>query len=287
MTARHPIQGSLSSRDGTSIAFEQSGDGPAVVLVAAALSDRSDTRRLARRLAEHFMVINYDRRGRGLSTDTQPYAVAREIEDLEALIDAAGGSACVFGSSSGAVLALDAAGKLGGKIRKLALFEPPFIIDSSRPPLPRNFAKEVDELVAADKRAQAVKLFFSEAMGIPRIGVVFMRFMPGWSRMVGMAHTIAYDLAITQDTQTGAPLPTARWSSASCPTLVLTGAKSETFFRAGAEALVAMLPAGQHRTIEGQGHAAVVMGSKVLAPILTTFFRDRIQGGGRGQSRPD
>jgi pimeloyl-ACP methyl ester carboxylesterase len=171
------------------------------------------------------------------------------------------------------VLALDAANELGGKIRKLALFEPPFIIDSSRPPMPRDLIQQIDELVAAGRRSEAVKLFFSKAMGVPPIGVVVMRFMPGWSRMVAIAHTIAYDVTITQDAQAGTPLPTARWASASTPTLVLTGAKSEEFFHNGAKALATMLPAAEHRVVERQGHAAVVMGSKALAPILTAFFQ--------------
>jgi pimeloyl-ACP methyl ester carboxylesterase len=139
----------VRSKDGTTIAFDQSGQGPAIILVAAALSNRLVTTQLAALLAPHFTVINYDRRGRGDSGDTQPYAVEREIEDIEALIDEAGGSAFVFGHSSGAVLALEATGKLPTRIKKQALYEPPFIVDDSRPPVPEDFATHVAELVSA------------------------------------------------------------------------------------------------------------------------------------------
>jgi pimeloyl-ACP methyl ester carboxylesterase len=155
------VQKSVISKDGTIIAYEQTGTGPVVILVAAALADRGGTRRLAGQLAEHFTVINYDRRGRGKSGDTQPYAVEREVEDIEALIDASGGSAFVFGSSSGFVLALEAASKLGSKIKKLLMYEPPFIIDDSWPPIPNNLTKQVTELVSGGRRNDAVKLFFT------------------------------------------------------------------------------------------------------------------------------
>lgn len=120
----------VTSSDGTEIAFERSGAGPAIILVASALADRSDTKRLARHLTERFSVVSYDRRGRGESGDTVPYAPAREVDDLEALITAVGEPVTLFGSSSGAVLALDAAQSLGRTIERLALFEPPFIVDS-------------------------------------------------------------------------------------------------------------------------------------------------------------
>jgi len=262
------------SKDGTPIAFEQSGKGPAVILVASALSDRSDTVKLAKLLSEHFTVINYDRRGRGESGDTQPYAVEREIEDIEALIDEAGGSAFVFGSSSGAVLALEATSKLPAKIKKQVLFEPPFTIDDSRPPMPEDFVGQVTQLVSAGRRNDAVKLFFTKGMGIPTIAVTLMRLlMPGWSKGVGMAHTLPYDLTILAGTQTGKPLPAKRWASATVPTLVLTGEKSETFFHNGARALADNLPNAQHRILKGQHHGSVVMAPNAFASVLIEFFK--------------
>src|SRR5688572_27028172 len=115
----------VTSKDGTKIAFDQIGNGPVIILVDSALADRTLCVKQATLLAKDFTVINYDRRGRGDSTDTQPYAVDREIEDIEALIDEVGGSAFIFGSSSGAVLALEAANKLSSKVKKQVLYEPP------------------------------------------------------------------------------------------------------------------------------------------------------------------
>lgn len=263
----------VASKDGTVIAFEQSGQGPTVILVAAALSDRSDATRLEEALADNFTVINYDRRGRGESGDTAPYAVEREIEDIEALIDEAGGSAYLFGSSSGAVLALEAASQLGNKVKRLFMYEPPLIIDDSRPAMPEDFAGQISRLITAGRRSDAVKLFFNKGMGIPGVFVALMRFMPGWSKMKAMAHTLLYDLAITKDVQSGKPLPAGRWASATMPTLVMTGGKSEPFFHNGAQALAASLPNAQHRVLEGQSHGAVVTGAKALAPVLKAFFK--------------
>ena len=146
------VQKTVTSKDRTLIAYEQTGTGPPVILVAAALADRGGARRLAGHLAGHFTVINYDRRGRGTSADTQPYAVHREVEDIDALIEASGGTALLFGSSSGAVLALDAANKLGSKVQRLFLYEPPLIVDDSRPPMPDDLIRDVNELSAAGRR---------------------------------------------------------------------------------------------------------------------------------------
>lgn len=262
------------SKDGTEIAYDQAGSGPAVILVASALADRSGTVKMAALLAEHFTVINYDRRGRGASSDTAPYAIEREIEDIEALVDVVGGPAYVFGSSSGAVLALDAANQLNGKIAKVALYEPPFIIDDSRPPITDDVINEVTELVSADRPSDAVRVFMSKILGVPAIGVFAMRFFPMWSQMKHLAHTLVYDLAITRGTQDGKPLPARRWVSLSSPTLVLTGEKSEAFFHNGARALVDMLSDAEHCILKGQHHGSVVMSPKVIASELVAFFSD-------------
>lgn len=262
----------VRSADGTPIAFDRAGQGPPLILVASALSDRSDTAKLAALLAPHFTTINYDRRGRGESGDTPPFAIEREVEDIEALVDEAGGSAFVFGSSSGAVLALEAANRLPTKIRKQALFEPPFIVDDSRPPMPEDFAKQVAELVSAGRRSDAVKLFFAKGMGVPGLFVSLMRFMPGWSKMTAMAHTLPYDLAILCGTQAGKPLPAQRWAAVQAATLVMTGGKSEAFFHRGAQALADLLPHAKHTTLEGQGHGAVMTAPGALARVLLEFF---------------
>ena len=269
-------QKTVTSKDGTRIAFEQTGAGPVVIVVTGALADRTGTRPLARHLVEHFTVINYDRRGRGTSTDAQPYAVAREVEDIEALIDATGGSAFVFGVSSGAVLALEAASELGGKVKKLFMYEPPFIIDGSRPPMPDDFGNQITELVSRGRRSDAVTLFFTKGMGIPPSAVTMMRLlMPGWSKMAGMAHTLPYDLAILAGTQEGKPLLAKRWAATTAPTLVMVGSKSEAFFHSGAKALTETLPAAQYRALEGRDHSAILMAPQAIADVVQEFFLAR------------
>ena len=256
----------VTSKDGTSIAYEESGSGPALIIVAAALADRHGTNRLANHLARGFTVVNYDRRGRGQSSDTQPYAVEREVEDIEALIDAKGGSTFLFGSSSGSVLALEAAYRLGPKVGKLFMYEPPFIIDRTHPPLPDDFSRQIGNLVTAGQRNDAVRLFFTRGMGIPGFGVTLMRwFMPGWSKMAAIAHTLPYDLAVLEGTQAGRPLPATRWSKETPPTLIAVGSKSEPFFHTGAQALVPLLSKAKYRSLEGLDHSAILMTTKALA----------------------
>src|SRR5258708_9846771 len=155
------------SKDGTPIAFDQSGHGPAVILVTGAIARRSEAASLAAHLSPDFTVFAYDRRGRGESGDTAAYAVEREVEDLDALITEAGGSAFVFGHSSGAVLALEAARLLPTKITKLAVYEPPFIIDDSRPPAPEDYVPHLNELVSSGRRGEVVEYFMTEAVGVP------------------------------------------------------------------------------------------------------------------------
>ena len=269
------VQKTVTSTDGTTIAYEKSGTGPVLVLVSAALADCRGTRRLATHLSSHFTVINYDRRGRGASSDTPPYSPEKEIEDIQALIDANGGSAFVFGSSSGSVLALDAANQLGAKVRKLFMFEPPFIVDNSRPPMADNLGQEISALVAEGRRNDAVKLFFTKGMGIPGPGVTLMRFlMPGWSRMTAMAQTAPYDLALLNGTQTGQPLPPNRWSSIEAPVLVAVGGRSEAFFHSGAKALVGILPHAEYRSLEGMNHGAVLLSSKALGQEVSEYYQE-------------
>jgi pimeloyl-ACP methyl ester carboxylesterase len=272
----------VTSKDGVTIAFDQLGEGPPLILVGGALSYRafSGARQLMELLAKRFTVINYDRRGRGDSTDKPPYAVEREIEDIEALIDAAGGKAFVYGLSSGAVLALEAARSLSAKITKLALYEPPFIIDDSRPPLPNNYVEQLNAAIAAGRPGDAVEIFMTRALLIPAEYLPMMRNAPmpteegamqppSWADMEKVAHTLAYDGLIVRDFQAGKPLPPTRWSTVISPTLVMTGEKSEPFFHHGAQALVAILPNAKYRVLEGQDHAVA---PEALAPALVEFF---------------
>jgi len=258
----------VRSNDGTTIAFERSGEGPPVVIVGGALSDRTAAAPLAAELSDPFTVVAYDRRGRSDSGDTPPYAVDREIEDLQALIAAVGGSAFVFGHSSGAALALEAAGR-GLSITKLALYEPPFIVDDSRPPLPEDYDAHLDELVAVGRRGDAVEYFMTVAVGVPTEMVAGMRDSPAWPFMEALAHTIAYDGAVMGDAMAGDTKPLERWASVTVPTLVMDGGASPDSLRNAARALVDVLPNVEHRTLEGQDHGPAL---EVLAPVLIEFF---------------
>ncbi|MGV9328258.1 alpha/beta fold hydrolase [Streptosporangium sandarakinum] len=259
------------SSDGTGIAFDRRGEGPPVVLVSGALRHRSLDpvgERLAELLAPRFTVYRYDRRGRGDSGDTAPYAVAREVEDLEAVIAEAGGSVFVCGFSSGAVIALDAARRLPG-IARLALYEPPFVVDATRPPLPEDYVTRLDGLVARGRRGEAVEFFMTRAAGVPAEAVARSRSTAGWRAFEAVAHTLAYDGAVMRTTMAGRPLPADRWSCVTAPVLVADGGRSRDYLRTGARALAAVLPGARHLTLEGQSHA---VDPAVLAPVLETFF---------------
>jgi len=262
------------SKDGTPIVFDQSGQGPALMLVAAAFGTRSGEASLAAALAPNFTVFAYDRRGRGESGDAAPYAVEREVEDIDALITEAGGKAFVFGHSSGAVLALEAARLLPTKITKLALYEAPFIIDSSRPPAPEDFAQHLTELVSSGRRGEAVE-YFMTVQGAPAEMTAYMRQSPMWPGLEAVSHTLAYDVTIMGNTQRGDPLPLRKWASVAVPTLVMDGTLSfgreegHAFMRHGAQELAAILPDARHRTLQGQDHGPA---DDVLAPVLKEFF---------------
>lgn len=257
------------SKDGTVIAFDRVGQGPALIMVTGALASRAFTGSASSALGEHFTVFAYDRRGRGDSGDTAPYAVEREVEDIEALIDRAGGSAFVFGHSSGAVLALEAARLLPAKIAKLAVYEPPFIIDHSRSSLPEDYIAHLNELIAAGKRGDAVEYFMTRAVEIPAEGVAQTRNSPMWPALESVAHTIAYDGTIMGNTMSGSPEPLQKWASVSVPTLVMDGGNSPAYMHLGAETLVSILPNARHQRCPGQDHGVA---DEVLTPLLKEFF---------------
>jgi pimeloyl-ACP methyl ester carboxylesterase len=262
----------VKSADGTTIAFDQSGKGPALILVGGAFEQRamdSETAKLAALplLAQHFSVFHYDRRGRGDSTDTQPYAVEREIEDIEALINEAGGSAFVFGISSGAALAMEAAIKLGNKIKKLAMYEAPYNSDATARQAWKEYRKKLKELLAADRRGDAVALFMM-LVGMPAEHVPGMRLHPLWPMFESVAPTLAYDAAVLGE---DASVPTERAASIAAPALVMDGGASEwPFMHTTAVALANAMPHAQHRTLEGQTHEVA---AEVIAPVLVEFFQ--------------
>jgi len=254
----------VTSKDGTTIAYDRLGDGPPVVLVSGGSVDRSSNAGLAEQLSSAFTVFNYDRRGRGPSGDTQPYAVEREIEDIDAVIGAAGGSAGLYGTSSGAALALLAAAA-GSRVTKLALWEPPYIVDDSRPRPPADTAQIYRDLVAQDRRGDAVEYFMAKVVGMPEEFVASARSQPWWQWTEGLAHTLAYDAEIMADYT----LPVDKIKSMTTPTLVLVGAASFDFFGPTAKAIVDALPNAEVKTLEGQEHN---VDPAVLAPVLAEFF---------------
>jgi pimeloyl-ACP methyl ester carboxylesterase len=263
--------GKVYSTDGTAIAFDRVGHtGPALILVNGALSNRSDAAGLAAELAPHFTVFTYDRRGRGDSGDTAPYAVEREIEDLHAVMTEAGEPVFVYGHSSGAVLALKTARRLAGSIKKLAVYEPPILVDNSRPPLPGDYLARLTGLVSAGHRSQAVAYFMSEGLLVPAEQLAQMQKAPFWPAIEAMAHTLVYDNTIVADTMSGKPLSKDQWASIRMPTLVMDGGDSPEYMHNGAQALLAALPNAQHHRFPGQGHGAA---NAVLVPVLVDFLR--------------
>ncbi|HLJ32354.1 MAG TPA: alpha/beta hydrolase [Ktedonobacteraceae bacterium] len=270
------------SKDGTDIVFDRSGQGPALIMVSGATATRAAAAGAAESSSPYFTVYAYDRRGRGDSGDTPPYAVEREVEDIDALITEAGGSAFVFGHSSGAVLALEAARMLPHRITKLAVYEPPFIIDDSRPPIPADYVATLNKLIAEGRRGDAAEYFMTRAVGMSAADVAFMRNSPMWETIEQVAHTIPYDGTIMGDTISGNPLSIRKYASVSVPTLVMDGGNSPAFMHHSAEELAKIIPDAQHRRFPGQDHG---ISPEVLTSALVKFFkgRDSLQTGGREQ----
>jgi pimeloyl-ACP methyl ester carboxylesterase len=260
----------VKSKDGTTIAFDARGGGQPLILVDGATSYRAVNQlnaEVAPLLSDEFRVYAYDRRGRGESTDTPPYAMERELEDLAALIADAGAPAIVCGQSSGAVLALDAAAA-GLPIARLALFEPPFVVDSTRAPLPADYVQRLDACIADGRRGDAAELFLSAAVGLPAEAVAGVRQSPYWPVLEGVAHTIAYDGRFMGTTMSGAALPGDRWAAITMPTLVFYGNGTEPWLIAAAHALAELLPTASLRGVTGEQHS---LPADVLADTLRRF----------------
>jgi pimeloyl-ACP methyl ester carboxylesterase len=259
----------VTSSDGTRLALETSGDGPPLIIVDGALASREvgPSRKLATELSRQFTIYRYDRRGRGQSSDAPSYSVQREIEDIHALIEHAGGTASLVGISSGGVLALDAASH-GLAVTKLVVYEAPFIVDDSRAPFPPDYKQQLERLLSAEQVGGAVKLFMGQ-VGLPRLLIAAMPLFPGWQRLKAAAPTLAYDAAIMGATQRGGPLPTDRWSAVEMPTLVADGAKSAGWLHRASDALAEVLPNATRRTVSGANH---MMQADRVAPELTAFL---------------
>ena len=259
----------VTSADGTTIAYETTGTGPALILVDGTMCHRGlgPARPLARALAGDFTVHLYDRRGRGESGNTLPWSADREIDDLAALLEAAGGTAYVLGCSSGAVLAADAANRLPG-ITRLALYEPPFIVDDTREPRDLSFTRNTEALIALGDRSGALRKFLRD-VGVPGFALPLMALTPAWRKLKALAHTLPYDLRILGDTGRGVPLDPARWADVTVPALVLDGGKSPQYMRNAARALSEALPKAEYRTLPGQTH---MVKAGALAPAVKAFF---------------
>jgi pimeloyl-ACP methyl ester carboxylesterase len=260
-----------ASKDGTTIGYDKAGSGPAVILIDGALAYRGvgPNRRLGEALSETFTVYTYDRRGRGESGDSDRYAIEREVEDIASLIEAAGGSAHLYGISSGGALALEAATRMPDEVRTVAVYEIPYIVDDSRPPVADTFQGQLGELLGAGRGGDAVKLFMRDAVRLPSFLVAAMPLFPGWSKNKGVAPTLAYDVAIMGDGQKGRPLPQERWSAVNAPVLVASGGKSPEWVSNAAAQLGQILPNGRQQTLAGQRH---YVKAQALAPVLTEFF---------------
>jgi pimeloyl-ACP methyl ester carboxylesterase len=258
--------GTVTSKDGTRIAYDRRGQGPALILVDGALCYRSfgPMPGLAELLAPRFTVYNYDRRGRGESGDTPPYSLERETEDIEALIQEAGGSAFVFGISSGGALALESAARLDDRIRKLAMYEPPYISEAPFQQAWRDYRRELNQLLAEGKRGEAAALFM-KSVGTPEEQVQGMQHAPIWPMFEAVAPTLAYDAAALGEDRS---VPAQRAGQVMVPTLVLNGTVIP-FMRATAETLAEAIPGARQLTLEGQPHD---VDSNVLAPQLVEFF---------------
>jgi pimeloyl-ACP methyl ester carboxylesterase len=252
----------VTSKDGTAIGFDRLGSGPPVVLMCGASVARGSNAQLAELLATELTVLNYDRRGRGDSTDTPPYAIEREVEDLGAVIDAAGGSAGVWGSSSGGALALIAADH-GIPITKLALWEPPFVPEGTPKP-PSDQVEQYETMIAEGRRGDAVEYFMTKVVGMPAEFAAQARSQPWWGATEAIAHTLSYDARIMRSVDEPADLA----ARVHIPTLVVAGT-AVPWMSVAANALADALPKGEVRILEGQTHDVDM---NVLAPVLTAFF---------------
>ena len=258
-----------TSADGTEIAYSITGAGPALILVDGAMCHRmfGPSTELASVLDKNFTVYTYDRRGRGETGDgATPWTPEREIEDLDALIKEAGGSAFVFGVSSGAVLALDAATRLTS-ITRLAVYELPMVVDDTYTPRPADVVEQMNDMLARGDRSGMISKFM-KMVGVPGIGLAIMKLTPVWKKLKLVAHTLPWDLRILGDDGRGQPLPADRWKI-KVPTLVANGGKSPEYLRNTMKNVAEVLGDVEYQELPGQTH---MLKSSAAAPVLVEFF---------------
>jgi pimeloyl-ACP methyl ester carboxylesterase len=254
------------SKDGTILAYDIDGSGPALIYITGASCFRSfwPIVQDAKAFAKEFTVYNYDRRGRGNSTDTQPYAIEREVEDIATMIDAAGGRASLYGHSSGAVLALEAALRFGEKIDKVVMYDPPYVHDAAEKVKYNALSQQVHKLLQAGKNGQAMKTFLG-GIGMPKLFVYLLPLLPGWKTMRKLAPTLAYDITLTRDLP-----PIVRAAQVAVPVQLLVGEKSPTGIHEVARQLTNAIPGATFIQVKGQDH---MVSAKALLPLLTTFLK--------------
>jgi pimeloyl-ACP methyl ester carboxylesterase len=259
----------VTSKDGTIIAYEQSGQGPALVIVGCVLDDHTQQAGLAHLLSEHFTVYNFDRRGHGESGDHPPYAVEREVEDIAAILDAAGGSAFVYGTSGSGILTMEAAARgLAPNMKKLAVWEPPYIVDDSRPPVPQDYMQQMRQMLQEGRRGDMIKYFFAKGIGMPADFVEMMPQFPGWANQKALAHTLISSGIFMGDDHF-MQLPKERLATCTVETLVIDGGTWQWISHAS-DAVAATLPNARRFTIAGQPHNVA---DEAMAPVLVEYFQ--------------
>lgn len=253
------------SADGSRIAYETAGSGPLLISVFGAICHREffPVRSDVQELAKRFTVVNYDRRGRGESTESGPWSLEKEVQDIAALIEAHGGRASLYGHSSGAVLALEAALRLEGRIEKVVVYDASYVSDASEQEEFRTLKVEVEGLLGRGQRARALRVFLA-GIGMPRPFIALLPLFPGWKTMTRMAHTISYDIALTEDFA-----PVERLRGMARPTLLLAGAKSPPSLQGVLKTLAQTIPSAESSLLPGQDHMASM---KALLPLMTRFL---------------
>jgi len=260
----------VTSKDGTRIGYSVVGTGPAIVLVDGALCSRDmgPSTPIAQELKDRFTVYTYDRRGRGESGDTKPYSTQREIEDLAAVIEAAGGSVAIFAISSGVVLSLEAANTIPG-ITGMVLYEAPVFTDATRKQVPADYVQRMDQLVASGDGAGAVKHFMQNGIQVPWFVLLMMQVFGMFKKMAPVGRTLPYDTALVSPLWTHKPIPANRWPKATMPILTIGGSKSDAWMQNAQKAIAANLPNAQHKTLVGQNH---MVAAPAIAPMIREFL---------------
>jgi pimeloyl-ACP methyl ester carboxylesterase len=258
---------SVISKDGTRIAYHKTGSGPVIILVDGAFcsKDFGPMAKLAPLLSKSFTTISYDRRARGESGDTKPYSVAREIEDIEALIKIAGGQASLFGISSGAILCIHAVAA-GVNVNKIALLEPPYV-GNKNGKRPADAVQQLSRMIAENKKGDAVKFYLTKVIGVPAIFAFILRLTPNWPKMKAIAPSLPYDAAICGDFN----LPVKQLASIKLPAIVIDSTKSPAMLRDAVKAVADALPNGKQISLNGKVHDVP---PEILVPALTEFFSD-------------